>query len=194
MNNNTNKLTIKTIVTSLMAIAALATPAIAETNKSSILVAHDVPLHNQSLSNKPLKDKFFCELGENNFYRTVAYTKQGRVIELIIWKGLTNIRSRYTPKERCRIIAYRFQRFSDAGQLRYVSTGRMNRQPVICISSSGGACKYNGLLLTLDPKDNPTETLKELFDVGSRVDRGTLVRGGKTIDIRQLLHGTPENP
>ncbi len=191
MIKNTHKLTLKTILTSIIAMGGLVAPAIAQGTYNT---ANNQTTANYSTflaNNTPQKDEFRCELGDNNFYRTIAYTKQGRTIGLITWKGVTNQGSSYTPEQRCRILAYRFQRFSDAGQLRYVSTGIMNTQPVICISSSGGVCQRNGLLLTLDPKDDPEKTLKELFDVGSRVDGEDFVRGANTIDITKLLYGTP---
>ncbi len=193
---NTRKLALKTILTSIVAIGGLVSPAIAQANYDNAQDLEQTNSFTLIANNKQLKDEFRCELGENNFYRTIAYTRQGRRIGLITWKGITNQGSGYSPEQRCRILAYRFQRFSDAGQLRYVSTGRMNRQPVICISSSGGQCQTNGLLLTLDPKDNPEQTLKELFDVGSRVDGDNIVRGGNsggntTVDITKLLYGSP---
>ncbi len=191
MIKQTHKLTLKTILTSIIAIAGLVTPAIAQ-GEHSIKDNQTTVNSSTLLANNALaKDEFRCELGDNNFYRTIAYTKQGRTIGLITWKGITNQGSGYSPEQRCRILAYRFQRFSDAGQLRYVSTGIMNRQAVICISSSGGVCQRNGLLLTLDPKDDPEQALKELFDVGSRVDGEDFVRGANTIDITKLLYGTP---
>ena len=197
MIKTTQKLALKSILTCLVTMGGFISPAIAQSNQtitdklepfkaaSSMIIAN----------NKQLKDEFRCELGEDNFSRTIAYTKLGRRINLITWKGITNQGSGYSPEVRCRIVANRFQRFSNAGKLRYVSTGRMNNHPIVCISSNGGQCQTNGLLLTLDPKDNPEQTLKELFDVGSRADGGDFVRagkGGKTvIDITQLIYSTP---
>lgn len=67
----------------------------------------------------------------------------------------------------------------------------MNRQPVICISNRSGECERNGLLLTLDPRDNPDEVLKNLFDTNIRANSGEFVRGDRDktiIDFTKFLH------
>ena len=191
MNKNTRQLTLNTIVASIIAIAGLMTPAIAQKNNLASENQGDRLSSSLIANNKQQRDIFRCELGTDNVYRTMAYTKQGKTVGLITWKGITNRASGYSSQQRCSILAYRFQRFSDAGKLRYVSTGIINRQPVICISSSGGECQTNGLLLTLDPKDDPEKTLKDLFDVGSRVSGDDFVRGRNTIDITKLLYSSP---
>ena len=72
-----------------------------------------------------------------------------------------------TPERRCQEVSSRFQNYHSAGTLEYITTGRNNGLPVICVAQTdGGACA--GLLYTLKPGQNATATLKKLFDVRTK--------------------------
>jgi hypothetical protein len=122
---------------------------------------------------------------------TIADTPRGK-IPLISWKSGFFVNGGYTPQQRCQAVTERFQQHADAGTLRYVDTGTINNQPVICVVERTNSptkpyrCKQDGLLLTLEPKDNPKEVLKTLFDVSSRVNQGAITRGG-VINIEDFL-------
>ncbi|MBF2056859.1 MAG: hypothetical protein IGQ45_06475 [Cyanobacterium sp. T60_A2020_053] len=123
---------------------------------------------------------------------TVVDTRRGR-IDLIVWKS--SIFQGWTPLERCQAISSRFQNFSDQGKLRYVTNGKLEGQPVICVAENipgrGLSCEKNGLLLTLQPSDNPQKVMEELFDLSARVRGGSpLVRTGANqvvLNINDLL-------
>ena len=67
----------------------------------------------------------------------------------------------------------RFQQFHSANKLEFITTGRVNSLPVICVArTNGGACA--GLLYTLKPGQNATATLKRLFDVQRNPDGSPL--------------------
>jgi hypothetical protein len=70
--------------------------------------------------------------------------------------------SGYPPLQRCNVVAERLQAFYEQGIFRYITTGRYNGYPVLCVSNEiGGVCQ--GLLLTLPPDSNPTDALLSLF-------------------------------
>ena len=51
--------------------------------------------------------------------------------------------------------------------LNFITTGRMNGLPVICVAkTNGGACA--GLLYTLKPGQNATATLKKVLDIQTK--------------------------
>ena len=112
---------------------------------------------------------------------------------MIHWKSTVFVNSLndFTPESRCLEISRRFQAFYIQGSLSYLTTGKINDQNVICVAQEyGGACK--GLLLTLEPKDDPQVVLRDLMDV--RVNaRGPITRGtGSTyIDIEEFLDTAP---
>lgn len=123
---------------------------------------------------------------ENQKILTIAHTNQGP-IEIIEWESLA-FGKKWTPAKRCYEVTERFQTFSDAKQLKYVSTGNMNHQSVICVSSRTGQCMSEGLLITLERTDDPDQVLEELFNLDASVRRTDT----KTVvDFNRLLRERP---
>jgi len=119
---------------------------------------------------------------------TVVDTTRGR-IQLIVWQSDYFRASGWTPEKRCQEVTKRFQIFSDNGSLRYIATGTMNNQPVICVAEKKGSafkCRGDGLLLTLQSNDNPSKVLTELFNMSARTSAGGLSRGG-ILDLDNFL-------
>lgn len=99
---------------------------------------------------------------------TIAKTPRGNV-PVINWKSDIFKGSGWTAERRCEEVSSRFQRFSEAGQLNFLTSGTMNGQPVICVATEEkGGCV--DLLFTLRPdsKKTPNETLNDLLDVRAR--------------------------
>ena len=104
---------------------------------------------------------------------TVVQTKSGKQVPIIYWKSQVFSGSGWTPERRCQEVSSRFQNYHSSGTLEYITTGRMNGLPVICVAKTdGGACA--GLLYTLKPGQNATATLKKLFDVRTKVGAAPL--------------------
>ena len=100
-------------------------------------------------------------------HATVVTTKSGKQVPIIFWKSTVFSSSGWTPERRCQEVSARFQGYHSSGTLEYITTGRMNGLPVICVAKTdGGAC--TGLLYTLKPGQNATATLKKLFDVRTK--------------------------
>ena len=98
---------------------------------------------------------------------TVVQTKTGKQVPIIYWKSQTFSGAGWTPERRCQEVSARFQSYHSSGTLEYITTGRMNGLPVICVAKSdGGACA--GLLYTLKPGQNATATLKQLFEIRTK--------------------------
>ena len=93
--------------------------------------------------------------------------KTGKQVPIIYWKSQTFSSSGWTPERRCQEVSARFQHYHSSGTLEYITTGRMNGLPVICVAQTdGGACA--GLLYTLKPGQNATATLKKLFEIRNK--------------------------
>jgi Circadian oscillating protein COP23 len=161
---------------SLMAAPSLVQPSQAETQGNS---------------------RFFCgatinpKTGEKT-PMTMARTQRGNVA-MIRWKStfFNNARQDFTPMSRCTEVSRRFQTFYNEGILSYLTTGTMNAQNVICVAEEyGGPC--SGLLLTLEPKDNPQQVLQELMDIRNRAS-GPITRsaGSAYFDVEQFLETAP---
>lgn len=129
------------------------------------------------------KIRYECK-SEPNKLSTVAHTERG-MIELIVWES-NYFGSQWSPEKRCEAVTQRFQNFSDQKLLRFVSTGRFNNYNVICVSEKAGDCIDQGLLLTLEGKDQPTQILRQLFNYKTSIRRGPQTK--EVIDVERLLN------
>ena len=115
---------------------------------------------------EPLASSISC-MNANGVPATVVSTKSGKQVPIIYWKSDTFSGSGWTPTRRCQEVSARFQEYHEAGTLEFITTGRMNGMPVLCVSKTdGGGCA--GLLYTLKPGQNATATLQKLFDIRNK--------------------------
>lgn len=137
---------------------------------------------------------FFCST--ENGVPTTFVTTQGRTYPVIRWVSTYFSPHGYEPLTRCRQVSSKFQQFYNNGTLNYVTTGTVNRQPVICVSNSrDGAC--TGVLFTLKPQEDANRIIQQLFDIRSGA-AGPLEESGSRIyfDMRKYLNqlvGTNNN-
>ncbi len=104
--------------------------------------------------------QFVCSTS-NGIPATVAKTANGEV-PVILWSSDYFNSAGYTPESRCKQVSSRFQTYYEKGSLKFMTTGRMNRQNVVCVAErENGPC--SGLLFTLKPGSNPNETLEKLL-------------------------------
>lgn len=142
------------------------------------------------------KVKYICE---NSGYFPITYViTPTEKIEFIAWKSQAFQNSGYSAEKRCQTVTERFQYHSDVGNLRYITTGKINNQKVICVAKSKNSnCISGGLLLTLESKDNPKKVLTELFNVSTRKQKMSITRGKPIyIDVDAYLsnvHDTRQN-
>lgn len=109
---------------------------------------------------------FYCGVDTDGTPTTMVRHPQHGEVRIIRWVSDYFEASGYDPQTRCELVSQRFQNFKEDGTLQYLTTGRMNRQPVVCVSpTSGGECA--GLLFTLKPTSNPNQTLQDLMAVRS---------------------------
>ncbi len=121
---------------------------------------------NSSVEAQTKKNVYSC-INHQGKPSTVVDTDKGRIL-LIVWESDFFRGSGWTPQKRCEEVTKRFQEFSDNKTLRYLTTGKMKGQNVICVGTPIGGSAYkcldNGLLLTLEGRnDNPNEVLQNLF-------------------------------
>ena len=115
---------------------------------------------------EPLASSISC-MKASGVPATVVSTKSGKQVPIIYWKSETFSSSGWTPTRRCQEVSARFQEYHQAGTLEFITTGRMNGMPVLCVSKTdGGGCA--GLLYTLKPGQNATATLQKLFDIRNK--------------------------
>lgn len=120
---------------------------------------------------------------------TVFYSPEG-ALPVIHWVSHYFEGSGYDPLTRCRAVSGRFQRYYEAGILNYITTGIVNRLPVVCVTSEmGGPCQ--GVLLTLKPGENASFVVQRLFDLSYGRQVGALYESGSRvyINVENYLSG-----
>lgn len=104
---------------------------------------------------------FFCA-SVRNIPTTMSRTERGD-IPIIYWMS-DRLPADLTPQKRCEIVSNRLQAAQDNQRLKYLSTGVINGQQVICTSDRhGGACLDT--LFTLIPGSDPRKILTQLLDL-----------------------------
>lgn len=107
----------------------------------------------------------------------------GKTIPLIRWISSEMAASGYAPQKRCEIVSAKFETYRSQGSLQYITTGRENGLPVICVAQSrGGPCV--GTLYTLKKGQDPVRTLQKLFHLRRGASGPILESGG---DARPYL-------
>jgi len=119
-------------------------------------------LSSPAFAAEPQATSFICNTSDG-VPTTSAVTASGQV-PVIRWTSTTFSNAGWSPERRCQEVSTRFNVYKQKGMLEYITTGRMNSLPVICVTrTEGGGC--DGLLYTLKPGQDATRTLKKLFDI-----------------------------
>lgn len=143
------------------------------------------------------RNRYFCAI-RSGVPTTFARTPRGNV-PMISWVSHLGGRD---PLQRCQEISNRFQTFSDSGMLRFLRSGTLNNQPVLCAARfRGGTCDPSNVLITLQPGQDPQLVRQQLIDIGSRASRGPIrlrsnevifyEEGEPYVNIDKLLETAP---
>ena len=109
---------------------------------------------------------------------TILQRSSGNVT-VIKWLSNSFSDSGFDAQRRCEQVSDRFQQYHKTGNLKYLTTGVINRQPVICVANRrGGDCARelpnNGLLFTVKPGSDARDTLKRLVNLRDRASTSSL--------------------
>jgi len=143
---------------------------------------------------------YYCAQLDGN-WSTFVNTPRGRVT-LINWAN--QFGEKWTPQKRCSAVSQRFQNFLDKGNLKFIRTGNINEQPVLCVANDrGGACPNDNVLITLKSGTDPEGVLIRLVDFRRSVSGQTLTlsaddagfySGGEFyVDMDKFLESVPVN-
>nr|WP_186548756.1 COP23 domain-containing protein [Synechococcus sp. Minos11] len=173
-----------------------------KTFSASAFILPVVLLITPAIGAEPQAKSFVCS-SANGVPATSAVTPNGEV-PVIRWTSTTFSGAGWSPERRCQEVTARFNSYMEKGMLEYITTGRMNSLPVICVTrTEGGGC--DGLLYTLKPGQNATATLKKLFDIRTKpgaaplnettsriyVKVDDLIRGGSPVSPAPTLSPAP---
>jgi hypothetical protein len=109
--------------------------------------------------------RFTCQYIKD-VYSTVATVDNDENDPKVIIKWVSNTLAGYPPQKRCNEVSRNFQVYQEMGQLKYLTTGVINRQNVICVAKDKGldcnrSLPKQGLIFTLK-RVNPKKKLLKL--------------------------------
>ena len=124
---------------------------------------------------------------------TIAVMSDGKQVPVIRWTSNVFDAAGWTPERRCQEVSGRFDTYNRQGRLTYLTTGRINEQPVICTAPSDNA-GCDGLLYTLKPGQSARDTLRSLLDVRLKVKDPLYETNGRIyVSIDDLLNTPPSS-
>jgi tetratricopeptide (TPR) repeat protein len=114
-------------------------------------------------NSSPENITFYCR--NINGVPTTFASLSSNDIAFIKWQNDSLTTSGYTPQQRCEDVTAKLQESYQQG-FKYMTTGLMNRQNVVCMTSTeGGSCET--LLFALKANSNPNQTLQALLNIRS---------------------------
>ena len=109
--------------------------------------------------------RFICGL-RGGVPTTLALTPRGAV-PVIQWTSQYFNSSGYSPERRCQIVSQKFEKYYQNGTLKFLTIGKVNGLPVICVADTkGGPCTEN--LFTIRPGSDPNLALRRMLNVRAR--------------------------
>ncbi|MCC3413835.1 MULTISPECIES: COP23 domain-containing protein [unclassified Microcoleus] len=145
----------------------------------------------------------FCQpsrAGNNSFFCgtlnrqpvTLVRTPRGSV-PLVRWTSNNYFPPPWTAQKRCEEVGRRFQRNYDNGTLKYINTGTLNGEPVVCAAvNKDDSCTNRTLLFTLKRGSDADATLKKLMDRRGLASGYVLSETGPgSVDMERYLEETP---
>lgn len=118
--------------------------------------------------------EFLCDNSGAN-PATVVRSPQHGDVTMIEWKSDHFSNSGFSPEHRCQKVSTKFQTAYKQGNLKFFTTGLVNRQSVICaVATKSSPCNNNNMLYTLKPGSDPRKTLKQILDIRSGASTNAL--------------------
>ncbi len=118
-------------------------------------------------------NKYSCQ-EVNGIYGIYSRTERG---DMRLMNLKRDVSQDWSIVKRCEEIARRFQRFSDNGILRFIGSGYVSNEPVLCaVIEKGQLCNSENILVTLPAQTDPIGAARKLMDT-----RGLAY--GRVIDV-----------
>lgn len=136
--------------------------------------------------------KYAC-LTFNGVPTTLAIKVDGEPIPVIRWTSSIPVYSAgLSPERRCKEVSARFDTLNRQGRLKWLTSGRINGDSVICSALRKGlGC--DALLFTLKPWQNANSTLRQLARLPMTKEPPHETNGRLYVSIDELL-STPQDP
>ena len=137
-------------------------------------VFFSVALFSQSPIQSQQGPEFLCDNSGANPTTMVRSPQHGDVT-MIEWQSDHFSNSGFSPKNRCQKVSTRFQTAYKQGNLKFFTTGLVNRHPVVCaVATKSSPCNNDNMLYTLKPGSDPRQTLKQILGIRSGASQNAL--------------------
>jgi hypothetical protein len=168
---------------------------------ATAVVAATTSMPSQPAVAQAAQTSFFCGQAEGN-PATIARTPRGEVVMIRYTKDMGN----FDPRTRCQQVSTRFQSAYTNKTLRFITSGTLNGQRIICVAQNRtSGCKSTGLLFTLRPQDNERQVLASLINQSRYATAPAVIQNcvpkrevdlsqPVTIDINEFLYQCPPEP
>jgi hypothetical protein len=104
---------------------------------------------------------------------TTVILKGSQRIPFIRWTSDAFLQSNYPAAKRCRDVSARFQRLYNSGNLKFITVGRLNRQPVVCgTTTPRGNCTSGNLLFTLKSASDGPRVMSQIEAIRRQANPG----------------------
>lgn len=147
-------------------------------NIERAMVAEGIQLENKESSDKE-KPVYKVELENISFLcgedgetpATVAKIKGQDELIVVLWDSDFFTKAGYDPQTRCKQASARFAAFAKKDLSAYLTSGKLNNQSIICLTSSkegdcgDGIALHDGLLFTLKPNEDADTKLEQLAEI-----------------------------
>lgn len=161
----------------------------------AILQYFGITLSQPAISKETAKvGDFYCSRGSDGIPTTFARTAIG---DVKAFRWVSNYFQKYDPQNRCEQVSNRFQILSKKGQLKFITSDRMNGQNVVCVAPADKASCFlpDGLLYTLKPEQKPNEEVNKLKGNQNNPSNGPLDETERVyINVDELLEEKPVEP
>jgi hypothetical protein len=162
---------------------------------TTLILLGGTMLMQQPSYSQSAKITFFCDISPTGLPTTYAKSSRfqgGKHIPVIRWNSDYFVGSGYTPMQRCQEVSGRFQRHSN--QMKFVTAGYVNGQPVVC-ANYGNGCNRGNVLFTLKRGEDASAKLQQLFNIASAGSNAPLFESSSddtvSVDINKYLSKTP---
>ena len=131
-------------------------------------------------------DKYSCQ-EVDGIYGIYSRTERGDM-RLLNFKQ--DVSQDWSVVKRCDEIARRFQRFSDNGILKFIGSGYVNQQPVLCaVIAKGQLCNSENVIVTLLSQNDPIEAARKLMDTRGLAYGRVINVNGKEGKLESYIDG-----
>jgi hypothetical protein len=112
---------------------------------------------------------FLCKRTDQGWMTIVnSSLRHGNDVAFIVYKSNYFRNAGYDNQKRCQMVSRRLNELFHNGQLDYVTSGIVNRQPVICgVRSNSETCARYNVILTLKSREDAVGIIQQFFELKS---------------------------